>query len=376
MSWLNRLYLINQSYNYTRGANQRVSKGTSFIQEILNKAYARCLYLVQTTLIDSAYANLAPDDVLNSIEQFGFQCDGRLLALNSYENRVYRVGLDDGESVIAKFYRPNRWSDEQILEEHAFTQQFAELEIPVVAPLIIEGQTLLKTGAFRLALFTNRGGRALDLEDFDQLEQMGRFMGRIHRVGQTEQFRYRPTLDIESFGVQPRDYIIQNEFIPLDLRQAYESLTQQLLDEVAMCYTRAGEIKLIRCHGDCHPSNILWTAEGPHIVDFDDARMAPAVQDLWMFLSGDRADQTAGLDAVLAGYTEFCEFDARELHLIEALRTLRLIHYFGWLAKRWQDPAFKLAFPWFNTQRCWEDHILSLREQAAILHEAPLQWFG
>ncbi|MFT5571810.1 MAG: Ser/Thr protein kinase RdoA (MazF antagonist) [Cryomorphaceae bacterium] len=330
---------------------------------------------VNSTL-DQAYANLSPSDVLNNVEQFGFECDGRLLALNSYENRVYRVGLVDGSAIIAKFYRPLRWTDEAILEEHQFTLDLAELEIPVVAPMLVEQQTLLHTEHFRLALFVNRGGRAPDLEDFDQLEQMGRFMGRIHQVGQTHAFKHRPSLDIESFGYQARAFILENDFIPADLKQAYESLTEQLLIEAAQCYERAGEVPLIRCHGDCHPSNILWTDEGPHIVDFDDARMAPAVQDLWMFLAGDRVDQTAGLDAVLAGYTEFCAFDARQLHLIEALRTLRLIHYYGWLAKRWEDPAFKLAFPWFNTQRCWEDHVLSLREQASVLHEQPLVWMG
>lgn len=329
-----------------------------------------------TKSLDPSYANLSPDEVLNSIEEFGYHCDGRLLALNSYENRVYRVGMDDGSSLVAKFYRPGRWSNEAILEEHEFTETLAELEIPVVAPISVDGKTLLETDKFRIALFENRGGRAPDLEDFDQLEQMGRFMGRIHRVGQAQAFEHRPILDIDTFGQQPRDFIMANDFIPRDLIEAYQSLTAQLIEEAAQCYDRAGDIKLIRCHGDCHPSNVLWTDDGPHIVDFDDARMAPAMQDLWMFLAGDRSDRTAGLDAVLTGYTEFCDFDARELHLIEALRTLRLIHYYGWLAKRWNDPAFKIAFPWFNTQRCWEDHILSLREQAALLHEAPLSWFG
>ena len=332
--------------------------------------------LFNNMLTEQAYANLSPDEVLNSIEKFGFQCDGRLLALNSYENRVYRVGLESGINVVAKFYRPNRWSNEAILEEHVFTQELAALEIPVVAPMSIEGQTLLHTDHFRLSVFENRGGRALDLEDFDQLEQMGRFMGRIHQMARNKPFKHRPTLDLNSFGHDPRSFILDNNFIPADLVDAYASLTEQLLSEGKQCYERAGNIDLIPCHGDAHPSNILWTDDGPHIVDFDDARMAPAIQDLWMYLSGDRADQTAALDAVLTGYTEFSDFDARELHLVETLRTLRLIHYFGWLAKRWDDPAFKRAFPWFNTQRCWEDHILSLREQAALLHEPPLTWFG
>ena len=323
-----------------------------------------------------AFAELSPDQVLNAIEAVGYQCDGRLLALNSYENRVYRVGLENEEQIVAKFYRPKRWSNEAILEEHSFTLSLAEAELPVVPPLTVDGQTLISSGVFRMAIFPNRGGRALDLEDFDQLEQMGRFMGRMHQISRTQKFNHRPTLDVTTFGWDARNYILEHNFIPQDLMQAYTSLTQQLLEEAEHCYRRAGDVILIRCHGDCYPSNVLWTDDGPHIVDFDDARMAPAVQDLWMFLVGDRADQTAALDAVLSGYTEFSDFDARELHLIEALRTLRLIHYFGWLAKRWSDPAFKRAFPWFNTQQCWEDHILSLREQAAMLHEQLLVCMG
>jgi len=199
---------------------------------------------------NTAFANLSPSDVLNNIEEFGYQCDGRLLALNSYENRVYRVGLDDGSSLIAKFYRPQRWSNECIIEEHSYTQMLADLEIPVVAPLAVDGQTLLETEHFRIAMFTNRGGRAPDLENFDQLEQMGRFMGRIHQVGKSERFQHRPSLTIDSFGHQARQYILDNGFIPKDLEQAYASLTEQLLNETALCYERAGEVELIRCHGD------------------------------------------------------------------------------------------------------------------------------
>jgi len=330
-----------------------------------------------SSVLQTSYNQLSPNDVLNAIEHLGFLCDGRLLALNSYENRVYRIGLDDGSNVIAKFYRPHRWSDEAILEEHHFTQQLAELEIPVVEPMSVNGATLQHTEQFRFALFVSRGGRAPDLEDYDQLEQMGRFMGRIHQLGRAESFQHRPELTINTFGYEARAYVLENNFIPADLLDAYASLTEQLLIEIAQCYERAGDVSMIRTHGDCHPSNILWTQDGPHIVDFDDSRQAPAIQDLWMFLSGgSRADMTASLDAILTGYTEFSDFDARELHLLEALRTLRLIHYYGWLAKRWDDPAFKIAFPWFDSQRCWEDHILSLREQAAVLHEAPLVWHG
>jgi len=328
--------------------------------------------------MQQAYANLSPDEVLNTVDALGFVTDGRLLALNSYENRVYRVGIEDHESpsIVAKFYRPERWTDAQILEEHEFTLMLEELEIPVVAPMTVNGETLLKHGEFRVALFTNRGGRAPDLEDFDQLSQFGRFMGRIHRAGALRPFAERPTLDINTFGVGPRETVLSSGLLPRELSSVYEGLTEQLLEGVQLCYNRVPDLKLIRCHGDCHPSNVLWTENGPHIVDFDDARMAPAIQDLWMFIAGDRADQTAFLDALLEGYSEFHEFDGAELHLVEALRTLRIIHYFGWLTKRWEDPAFKMAFPWFNTQNAWEEHILSLREQAALLHEQPLSWFG
>ena len=331
--------------------------------------------------MDAAYAHLSPEQVLKAVESLGYHCDGRLLALNSYENRVYRVGVDSNPdhptgSIVAKFYRPGRWSNEQILEEHSFTQLLAELEIPVVAPISQNGQTLHEVDGFRISVFPNRGGRAPDLEDFDQLTLFGRFIGRIHRAAASEAFKVRPSLDINSFGVQAREIVLSSGLLPNDLTEAYDTLTQQLLHDIALCYQRVPSLKLIRSHGDCHPSNVLWTPDGPHIVDFDDARMAPAIQDLWMFIAGDRADQTAALDALLEGYTEFHEFDATELHLIEALRTLRLIHYFAWLSNRWEDPAFKRAFPWFNTQHTWESHILNLREQAALLHEEPLTWMG
>ncbi|MGH1540415.1 MAG: serine/threonine protein kinase [Arenicella sp.] len=327
-----------------------------------------------TLLMD--YGTLTPETVLNAIETTGLRCDGRLQALNSFENRVYLIGLDDGTECVAKFYRPERWTDQDILEEHSFTQELEEAEIPVVSPTKLDGQTLFNDGTFRFSLFPKRGGRAPDLENFDTLEQLGRFVARIHQVGRSKAFTHRPSLSLTSYGENSREFLLQNDFIPNDLLSAYDSLSQELLTAIGHSYERAGDIEMIRNHSDFHPGNILWTDEGPHIVDFDDARMAPACQDLWMFLSGDRADMTAGLDALLEGYTQFCNFNARELHLIEALRTLRLMHYYAWLAKRWDDPAFKIAFPWFNTQQCWEQHILSLREQAAIMYEEPLTWFG
>lgn len=318
------------------------------------------------------FSTLPPDRVLNALESVGFRSDGRLLALNSYENRVYQIGLEEGSPLVAKFYRPGRWTDAAIREEHAFVQELAEHEIPVVPALVVDGITLHSFEGFRFAVFPRHGGRAPELEDRHTLEWMGRFLGRIHAIGALKPFRERPTLDIASFGEQPRDYLLAHAFIPVDLDAAYRSVVNQALDGVRHCLARAGEARALRLHGDCHAGNVLWTDDGPHFVDFDDSRMGPAVQDLWMLLSGERADRVRQLSDVLAGYEDFCDFDEHELHLIEALRTLRLIHYAAWLAQRWDDPAFKQAFPWFNTQRYWQDRILELREQVALMDEPPL----
>ncbi len=321
---------------------------------------------------EHSYAALTPDTVLLALEGLGLRCDGRLLALNSYENRVYQVGIEEDAPIVAKFYRSGRWTDAAILEEHAFVRDLAEREIPVVAALEWQGKTLHHAEGFRFAVFPRQGGRAPELDDPDTLEWMGRFMGRIHAVGALRDFEHRPTLDIESFGVQPREYLLAHGFIPQDILAAYSSVSQQALEGVRHCFARAGEARSIRLHGDCHGGNVLWTDDGPHFVDFDDSRMGPAVQDLWMLLSGEREDRVRQLADVLAGYEDFHDFDARELHLIEALRTLRLIHYSAWLAQRWDDPAFKQAFPWFNTQQYWQDRILELREQVAAMEEPPL----
>jgi Ser/Thr protein kinase RdoA (MazF antagonist) len=309
---------------------------------------------------------------LNAVESVGFRSDGRLLALNSYENRVYQIGLEEGAPLIAKFYRPKRWTDEAILEDHSFVQELIDHEIPVVPAMLLNGKTLHTFEGFRFSVFPKHGGRAPELEGRSTLEWMGRFLGRIHAIGSLKPYQERPTLDIKSFGEQPRDYLLSHKFIPADLDTAYRSAVDLALDGVRYCFTRAGEVASLRLHGDCHVGNVLWTDQGPHFVDFDDSRMGPAVQDLWMLLSGDRADMVRQLTDVLAGYEDFCDFNERELHLIEALRTLRLIHYAAWLAHRWDDPAFKQAFPWFNTQRYWQDRILELREQIALMDEPPL----
>jgi Ser/Thr protein kinase RdoA (MazF antagonist) len=318
------------------------------------------------------YAGLTPDIILDAVESTGYRVDGRMLALNSYENRVYQIGIEEATPVIAKFYRPARWSDAQILEEHAFTLELAEREIPVVAPQEINGNTLHVFAGYRFSLTPRRGGRAPELDDPDVLEWMGRFLARIHAVGAVTAFVHRPAIDIASFGERPRDWLLAHDFIPADLKETWQSVADQALAGVRDCFQRAGTVGNIRLHGDCHAGNVLCTDAGPHFVDFDDCRTGPAIQDLWMLLSGSREEMTRQLRDVLEGYAEFADFDRRELHLLEALRTLRLLHYSAWLAQRWDDPAFPRAFPWFNTNRYWQDRILELREQIPAMEEGPL----
>ncbi len=323
--------------------------------------------------IQHPYSLLTPDVVLDALEHIGLAGDGRLFALNSYENRVYQVGMEDGPPRIVKFYRPNRWSDQAILEEHAFVAKLYEREIPVVPALEVMGNTLHQFKGYRFALFSRQGGRAPDLDRPDTLEWMGRFIGRIHAIGQLAPYEHRPEINVQSFGVEPVEFLLSGDFIPFELREVYRGLVLHALDAVRRCYDRAGEVKLLRLHGDCHAGNVLWTEAGPHFVDFDDSRMGPAIQDLWLLLSGERAEQTRQMGDLLSGYEDFCDFNPRELHLVEALRTLRLIHYSGWIAMRWNDPAFPAAFPWFDSQRYWQDRILELREQIALMDEAPLR---
>ena len=322
------------------------------------------------------FETLTPDFILGAIEQQGYITDGRLLALNSYENRVYQVGIEDAEPLIAKFYRPGRWTDAQIGEEHEFCFELAEHEIPVVAPLRNEaGDSLMRVDDFRLSLYPRRGGRTPDIDDLDNLLILGRLLGRIHRLGASRPFEFRPALTVQTFGYDAVA-VVATEFIPADLRTSYDSLIADLMRKIETRFDEAGGVRPIRVHGDCHSGNILWRDDTPHFVDFDDARMAPAVQDVWMLLSGDRERQRAQLSEIIEGYNEFHEFDLRELHLVEALRTLRLLHYNAWLAERWDDPAFPRTFTWFNEPRYWEQHILDLREQFAALDEPPLEIFG
>lgn len=319
------------------------------------------------------YQNLTPDTILTAVETTGELTDGTLLALNSYENRVYQVGIESKPPVIAKFYRPGRWSDAAILEEHAFLSELVGAELPVVAPLAdADGKTLLHHAGYRYALFPRQGGRAPDLERPDQLEWLGRFIGRIHAVGASRTFAQRPRIDIKTLGRAPREFILQSGFLPPELAPRYREVTESLLAGVERCFERAGQVRAIRLHGDCHPGNVLWTDAGPHFVDFDDCATGPAIQDLWMLLAGSRAEMEIQLAHVMEGYRQFADFNPMELNLVEALRTLRIVHYAAWIARRWDDPAFPRAFPWFDAPRYWEEHIQSLREQLPLLDEPPL----
>jgi len=308
------------------------------------------------------------------VESLGFEPDARIFALNSYENRVYQVGITDGPSLIVKFYRPERWSNAQILEEHRFTEQLAEFELPVVTPIPCGNSgTLSEFENFRVAVFPQFIGRPPELDNLDNLLVMGRFIARIHAVGATSKFKHRVSLSVDRFALQSRQYLLEHDFIPSSLLRAYETLSQDLIGRVEDRFKAAGKLTTLRIHGDCHPGNVLWKQETPTFVDFDDAMQGPAIQDLWMLLAGDRDQRQAQLLELVEGYNEFYDFRVAELPLIESLRTMRIMHYSAWLARRWQDPAFPLSFPWFNTERYWAEHILELREQLAILDEPPLQ---
>jgi Ser/Thr protein kinase RdoA (MazF antagonist) len=322
------------------------------------------------------YTRLTPDLVMDALSALGLWPDGRLLALSSYENRVYRVDLDEPEqgcrAVVVKFYRPGRWSRQQILEEHALADALVQNEVPVVPPLTLQGATLHQSEGFDFAVSPMRGGRAPELDDMEVLEWIGRFLARLHNTGAGQPFVHRPALDVQTFAEDSADWLLSQGAIPLeverDWREAWAAVRPELHARLA-----GMDMSSIRVHGDCHPGNILWTPDaGPHFVDLDDARMGPAVQDLWMLLSGERRQRTLQLSALLDGYEQLRDFDRRELSWIEPLRTLRLIHYSAWLARRWSDPTFPIHFPWFGTPDYWRDQVHMLHEQLEAMQEGPL----
>ena len=316
------------------------------------------------------YSALTPDVVVSAVEALGHRCDGRILALNSYENRVYQVGREDTTPVVVKFYRPERWPDAAILEEHEFALELARAEIPVIAPDVHDGRSLFKYEGFRYAVYPRAGGRWPELGTKDDRQWMGRFLARIHLIGRTRAFRHRPRLDWRVLGQDTADFLLDSGWIPSHLEAAYESLAEDVLSLVEQRFDEAQPLRTLRLHGDCHPGNVLWTDKGPHFVDLDDCMTGPAVQDLWMLLSGRTEEMRVQLDDIVEGYQEFADFDHHETSLIEPLRTLRIMHYAGWLARRWDDPAFPRAFPWFQEPKYWEQHVLNLREQMSAMEEA------
>ena len=323
-----------------------------------------------------AYAALTPDVVLDALSELGLDVDGRLTALSSYENRVYQAMLDDNSAVVAKFYRPKRWSDAQIIEEHQFAADLIADEVPLVGPLVLRGQTLHHAHGFAFSVSPRRGGRMPELDDAEVLEWIGRFIARIHNVGAQQDFAVRPSLNIQTFATDSRDWLIDNQLIPLDQQTEWLTVCNQAIDIAIKKFT-THPAHNIRLHGDCHPGNILWTPTdlpngGPHFVDLDDARMGPAIQDLWMLLSGDRAQRSLQLSMLLDGYEQMRELNRSELALIEPLRTLRLIHYSAWLARRQDDPAFAQHFSWFGSSDYWAGQTHLLVEQCEAMQEDPL----
>ncbi|MCC7410183.1 MAG: serine/threonine protein kinase [Gammaproteobacteria bacterium] len=318
---------------------------------------------------------LDPDAVLDAVERTGRTVSGHLLALNSYENRVYRVGIEGADPVVAKFYRPGRWPDTTIVEEHDYTLELEQAEVPVVAPLAdAQGHTLLRHGKYRYALYPCVGGRAPALDDLGQLEDLGRLVGRVHAVGGVRPYRHRPAIDVARLGEASVALLADDPLFPDSLRASYRAAAGGVLERVRARFAAVGTTRSLRLHGDCHPGNLLRRDDAVWLLDFDDSATGPSIQDLWMFLAGERAEMEAGLAALLRGYLEFADFDPREIVLIEPLRALRMLHYAAWLARRWADPAFARAFPWFGTERYFGEHILALHEQAAVLDEPPITW--
>ena len=318
------------------------------------------------------FSGLSPDLIIDGIESAGFTVDSGLLALNSYENRVYQFHDENLVKYVTKFYRPQRWELAQIQEEHDFSFELEERELPIVAPLQIDGKSLFEHQGYHFAIFPCRGGRIFEVDNLDQLEWMGRFVGRIHAVSSLKSFERRPAFTTEELLFEAKETIIASGFVPKSLQLPFFTILDLVIECAAKQYRAVNNTQQIRLHGDCHAGNILWRDEGPHFVDLDDCRTGPAIQDLWMMLSGDRQQQLLQLDTLLMGYEEFFTFDMQQLILIESLRTMRVVNYMAWLCKRWEDPAFPHNFPWFNTEKYWEQQILMLKEQLSALQERPL----
>ena len=318
---------------------------------------------------EQPFAGLTPDVVIESLERLGIECDGRLFALNSYENRVYQVGVGAQEMRVLKFYRPGRWTDAQILEEHAFTRELLAAVLPVAAPEIIDGTTLLHHAGLRYALFPRLAARAVEIDARGSLELIGRTLGRMHAVGARARFAVRPALTSERLGWHARDVLLDSPLLDESLADKYAEVSGELLEAVDAAIERVGPTASIRLHGDCHLGNILWNERGPVFVDLDDCMMGPRIQDLWMFLSGSEDEREAQWRELVAGYRQFHDVEKFERELVEPLRALRMVHHAAWIASRWNDPAFPRAFPWFTSPRFWQEHVSDLWQQLALLRD-------
>jgi Ser/Thr protein kinase RdoA (MazF antagonist) len=317
------------------------------------------------------FAALTPDAVMDAAEALGLEPDGRQFALNSYENRVYRVGRIDAAPVVIKFYRAGRWSDRQILEEHAFALELAEQEIPVAPPLVLGGATLHRHADFRLAVFPLCAGTAPELDHAGARELLGRTLARIHAVGARHRFQFRLSLDREQWGVKARRGLMRSGLLPEHMHQRYGEVSAELLEKIAAAFEMAAPVASIRLHGDCHLGNILWQERGPLLVDLDDCLNGPRIQDLWMFLSGNTDEQRRQWSEIMEGYSQFSTLDHSELVLVEALRASRMLNHAAWIAERWLDPAFPRAFPWAGQPRFWEGYVGDLIQQCEVLDDPP-----
>ena len=327
-------------------------------------------------MTDTPYDDLSPNTLLEAIEALGLRADGSVTPLNSFENRVYQFGIDDGAPVVAKFYRPGRWSDAAIEEEHAFTQELDGAEVPCVPPMSHDGRTLFRHAGFRYAVFPREAGRAPNVEDPAVLRVLGHALGRLHAVGGSREYEHRARLSVQTLGRQSVDFLVASDFVDLELLPAYEAVARQLLERIEPTMM---DVPGIRIHGDCHLGNLLMRDDPdaplgarPNFVDFDDTVTGPPIQDLWMLLAGDAAERSRQLRELVSAYEAFHDFDTRSTRLIEPLRTLRMLYHAAWIGRRWADPAFPVAFPAFGETRYWSEHILALKEQLAALDDPPL----
>jgi Ser/Thr protein kinase RdoA (MazF antagonist) len=317
-----------------------------------------------------SFIDLTPDFILDAIESVGIYAESGLLALNSYENRVYQFKAENGKKYVAKFYRPSRWTAQQIQEEHDFAFELAAAEVPVVAPIKHNGKSLFEHKGYMFTLFPSVGGRLFEVDNLDQLDVLGRLIGRMHQVAKMKDFSCRPVLGCEEYLNTAKIQLQQSNLVPMSLKTAFYTILDLVIEQTHKQYKNVDSIRL---HGDCHAGNILWAGDALMFVDLDDSRQGPAIQDLWMMLSGDRQTQLLQLDIIVGAYEEFCDFDHTQLKLIEPLRAMRIIHYMGWVAKRWDDPAFVRNFSWFAEDKYWEQQILALKEQFAALQDEPLK---